>query len=183
MRFPEPRPETRRYDLDAAHPGLFGEIVRDIGALTMARYRPSAYLAAAEEVQAETQLAGLLQSQLLKRFESCWQACLVTVERLIAAHDAFLAAWDEGRGHVPSKATLREAARLEAQETGIGAWVEDALAADEDTRPASDFRPDYGEAVAADRRDSRRSAASSRACRRRAISRTAPTRSSVLTPP
>ncbi len=151
VRFPEPRPETRRYDLDAAHPGLFGEIVRDIGALTMARYRPSAYLAAAEEVQAETQLAGLLQSQLLKRFESCWHACLVTVERLIAAHDAFLAAWDEGRGHVPSKATLREAARIEAQEAGIGAWVEDALAADEDTRPASDFRPDYGEAVAADR--------------------------------
>ncbi len=151
VRFPEPRPGTRRYDLDDAHPGLFAEIVREIGALTMARYRPSVYLAEAEEVQAETQLAGLLQSQLLKRFESCWRACLVTVERLLSAHDAFLAAWDEGRGHVPSKTTLREAVRLEAGEAGIAAPVEDALAADADARPAADFRPEYGDAVAGDR--------------------------------
>ena len=151
VRFPEPRPETRRYDLDEAHPGLFAEIVREIGALTMARYRPTSYLADAGDAQAETQLAGLLQSQLLKRFESCWRACLVTVERLLSAHDSFLAAWDEGRGHVPSRATLREAARVDAGEAGISAWVEDALASDDDARPASDFRPEYGDDVAADR--------------------------------
>ncbi|MCC6222401.1 MAG: hypothetical protein IT201_02795 [Thermoleophilia bacterium] len=150
VRFPEPRPETRRYDLDVAHPGLFAEIVREIGALTMARYRPSAYLAEAEDVQAETQLAGLLQSQLLKRFESCWRACLVTVERLLAAHDAFLAAWDEGRGYVPSRAALREVARVEAGEAGIAEAVEDALAEDGGAQPAADFRPGYGDGVAAD---------------------------------
>jgi len=151
VRFPEPRPETRRYDLDEAHPGLFSAIVAEIRALEMARYRPSAYLLEPEEARAETQLGGLLQSQLLKRFESCWKACLATVGRMIAAHDAFLAAWDEGRGRVPSKETLREAAHVEAGEAGISVWVEEALGDDAGSRPASEFDPGYGGAVAADR--------------------------------
>lgn len=151
VRFPEPRPETRRYDLDAAHPGVFRAIVAEIGQLEMARYRPSAYLLEAEEVDAETKLGGLLQSQLLKRFESCWRACLATVKRMIAAHEAFLAAWDKGRGAVPSKAALREAALAEAGEAGIATWLEDAFASDPDARPAAEFDPAYGEAVAADR--------------------------------
>jgi superfamily II DNA or RNA helicase len=151
VRFPEPVPETRRYDLDEAHPGLFSEIVREIRELQMARYRPSAWLKEGAEDAAEARLGGLLQSQLLKRFESCWAACLATVERMIAAHDAFLAAWDEGRGRVPSRESLREAAHAEASEAGIAAWVEDALAADSGARPATDFNAEYGDAVAADR--------------------------------
>ena len=151
VRFPEPRAETRRYDLDESHPGLFPEIVREIRELEMARYRPSAWLKDEEEDAAEARLGGLLQSQLLKRFESCWAACLATVERMIVAHEAFLAAWDGGRGSVPSRETLREAARAEASEAGIGAWVEDALAEDPGARPAPEFDPEYGEAVAADR--------------------------------
>jgi len=153
VRFPEPRPETRRYDLDAAHPGLFDEVVAAIDSLEMARYRPSAWLAEpGPEDQAEAQLGGLLQSGLLKRFESCWAACLATVKRMIAAHDAFLAAWDGGRGRVPSKATLRDAARSEAGEAGIAVWVADELESDAEARPAGDYRPEYGEVVEADRR-------------------------------
>jgi superfamily II DNA or RNA helicase len=151
VRFPEPRPRTARYDLDDAHPGLFEAITGHIGALEMARYLPSAHLDPPQDDRAEGQLGGLLQSQLLKRFESCWRACLATVERMILAHDAFLAAWDGGRGHVPSRAALREAARVEAGDVGIVAWVEEALAEDPETRPASDFRADYGDAVARDR--------------------------------
>lgn len=151
VRFPEPVSETRRYDLDEAHPGLFGEITGQIAALTMARYLPSSWLDPPEESSAEGQLGGLLQSQLLKRFESCWAACLATVERMIAAHDAFLIAWDEARGRVPSKTVLAEAARVEAGDSGIEEWLEDALSEDPESRPAADFKPEYGEAVAADR--------------------------------
>jgi len=150
VRFPEPRPETRRYDLDGAHPGLVAAIVDHIQALAMARYRPSAWLDPPEQLSAEAQLGGLLQSQLLKRFESSWAACLATVGRMVAAHEAFLVAWDAGRGSVPSKDVLREAARVDAGDMGIAVWVEEALSEDAGARPAGDFRPEYGDAVAAD---------------------------------
>jgi len=150
VRFPTPRLTTRRYDLDAAHPGLLDRIATAIDALTMARYRPSAFdLHTENELAVETQLAGLLRSGVLKRFESCWRACLETVERMLIAHDAFLQAWNQGQ--VPSRATLREAAHAEAGETGLAAWIEQALEADVDARPATDFDPDYGEAVRTDR--------------------------------
>lgn len=151
VRFPEAIAKTVRYDLDDAHPGLFEQIIGNIDRLEMARYRPSAYLDPPEQNPAEGQLGGLLQSQLLKRFESCWKACLSTVGRMIQAHDAFLAAWDDGRGQVPSRATLAEAAHADAGEAGITSWVEEALAEDPEARPASDFLPEYGDAVARDR--------------------------------
>jgi superfamily II DNA or RNA helicase len=151
VRFPEPRPETRRYDLDEAHSGLLSEITGRIAQLEMARYRPSAWLREGGEEAYETQLAALLQSQILKRFESCWAACLATVERMIAAHEAFLLAWDDGRGVVPSKETLREAARVEAGETGLAEWLEEQLADDEVALQAARFKPEYGEVVARDR--------------------------------
>ncbi len=151
VRFPEPVPETHRYDLDEAHPGLFAQITNRIGELEMARYRPSRWLLEGDETPAEGQLGALLQSQLLKRFESCWAACLATVARMIAAHDAFLLAWDEGRGVVPSKETLREAAHVEGGETGLAGWLEEELSDDSAAFPASDFDPEYGAAVAADR--------------------------------
>ena len=97
VRFPTPDPSTERYDLDTDHPGLFHEITDAIGALTMARYRPSAYALGGAEAAEEVTLAGLLQSGILKRFEWCWWACLKTVQRMISAHDAFLAAWDQAR--------------------------------------------------------------------------------------
>jgi superfamily II DNA or RNA helicase len=149
VRFPKPTLHTRRYDLDAAHPGLFERITDEIDALTMARYRPSAFELGGEEVAVEAQLGGLLKSGVLKRFESCWRACLETVERMLAAHDAFLLAWSHGE--VLSREQLRAAAAGEADEAGLAAWVEQQLDATEAIRPAGEFDPTYGEAVAADR--------------------------------
>ncbi len=149
VRFPKPTLHTRRYDLDAAHPGLFERITDEIDALTMARYRPSAFEVGGEEVAVEAQLGGLLKSGVLKRFESCWRACLETVERMLAAHDAFLLAWSHGE--VLSREQLRSAAAGEADEAGLAAWVEQQLEATDAIRPADEFDPSFGEAVAADR--------------------------------
>jgi superfamily II DNA or RNA helicase len=149
VRFPKPLLRTRRYDLDAAHPGIVERIAEGIEALSMARYRPSAYEFGGEESVAETQLAGLLRSGLLKRFESCWRACLETVEKMLRAHDAFLAAWEQGE--VLSREQLREAAAGEADEAGLAAWVEQQLQERDGTRPTSDFKPEFVEAVRADR--------------------------------
>lgn len=149
VRFPKPTLRTRRYDLDAAHPDLFERITDEIDALTMARYRPSAFELAGEETAVEAQLGGLLKSGVLKRFESCWRACLDTVEAMIAAHDAFLVAWEQGE--VLSRDQLRAAAAGEADDAGLAGWVEQQLEAADGVRPASEFDPGYGEAVAADR--------------------------------
>ena len=150
VRFPTPRMRTERYDVDTAHPGLVRDITGLIGALNMARYRPSAYdLAAAHEEMSEVTLAGLLQSGILKRFESCWWACLNTVSRMISAHEAFLAAWDQGA--VLSRAALREAAGEELDDAGVATWVAEAMEEDLDQQPVSAYRPEFRDHVAADR--------------------------------
>lgn len=149
VRFPKPTLQTHRYDLDAAHPGVFEAIAEGIDGLTMARYRPSAYeLEAGEEANVEAQLAGLLKSGLLKRFESCWQACLLTVERMIEAHDTFLAAWGEGK--VLSGEGLRKAASEDVDEAGLAGWVEERLE-DDHARPVEEFDPAFRDAVESDR--------------------------------
>ncbi len=146
--FPTPVLSTERYDLDAAYPGLVQTITYHIEHLNMARYRPSSYRLGDQEAGQETVLSALLQSAVLKRFESCWQACLLTLERMIAAHNVFLDAWDQGR--VLSGNALREAAVLELDETGLSEWVSETL--DEtDADPISRFRPEYRNDVAADR--------------------------------
>jgi superfamily II DNA or RNA helicase len=149
VRFPHPVLTTERYDLDAAHPGLFTDITGWIGGLTMARYRPSAYEIGGEEAVDEATLGGLLQSGILKRFESCWAACLTTVSRMIAAHNAFLVGWDNGV--VPSRGMLRTAALEEIDDAGLAAWVADSIAEDTESRPIADFQPEYREAVEKDR--------------------------------
>lgn len=149
VRFPDPTLRTERYDLDLAHPGLFADITGWISELSMARYRPSAYELGAEEAVGETKLGGLLQSGILKRFESCWVACLATVARMIGAHDAFLAAWDVGL--VPSGAALRAAARDETDDASVASWLAESLPDDEETRPISAFDPTYRHQVAHDR--------------------------------
>jgi superfamily II DNA or RNA helicase len=147
VRFPKPSLRTRRYDLDGAHPGLFETIASEIDALTMARYRPSAFDLSGDEENAEAQLAGLLNSGLLKRFESCWWACLKTVERMLAAHEAFLAAWD--KGEVLSREELRAVAAEEIDEAGLAGWLEERLE-DDGRGKAEEFDPEFGKAVAAD---------------------------------
>jgi superfamily II DNA or RNA helicase len=148
VRFPTPTLQTRRYDLDAAHPGLFESIADEIDALTMARYRPSAFDLAEEEERTEVQLAGLIKSGLLKRFESCWWACLQTVDRMLVAHDAFLAAWAQGQ--VLSRDELRAAAAEDVDQAGLAGWIEEGLES-EGRRRAEEFEPEFGPAVAADR--------------------------------
>ena len=146
--FPRPVLSTERYDLDAAFPRLVQLITVNLARLTMARYRPSAYRLSGGDTGRETALGALLQSAVLKRFESCWHACLLTIGRMIAAHDMFLSAWEQGRALTGD--ALQEAVALDLDESGLAGWLEDGLeeAAHE---PRGDFRPKYREDVAADR--------------------------------
>jgi superfamily II DNA or RNA helicase len=148
VRFPTPHLTTRRYDLDRDHHGLFDAVASAIDALSMARYRPSAWELDAREAPAEAQLAGLLRSGLLKRFESCWRACLETVERMIAAHRAFLAAWEEGAVLVGRE--LHQAAEAGTDETGLAAWLADRLEDLDEARTTDEYRADFAEAVTVD---------------------------------
>ena len=147
--FPTPVLSTERYDLDAAFPGLVHTITASLTGLTMARYRPSAYRLDGEEAGRESALGALLQSAVLKRFESCWEACLRTVDRMIAAHDAFLAAWASGQ--VLAGEALRGAVARDLDETGLAGWIDEGL---DEARYESvgDFRPVYRDDVAGDRK-------------------------------
>ena len=81
-----------------------------IDGLTMARYRPSAYRVDKQrEAASEEALAGLMQSQLLKRFESSWYAALQTVRRMRDASEVLLHVITE-RGAVPPPEVIRDLA-------------------------------------------------------------------------
>ena len=59
----------------------------------MARYRlssPSYRIDSQEESASEEALAGLIQSQLLKRFESSWYAALQTMIRMRDGNDVLI---------------------------------------------------------------------------------------------
>jgi superfamily II DNA or RNA helicase len=147
LRFPVPVLRTRRYDLDAAQPGLVDAVATAIGSLTMARYRPSAYELGNGETARERQLAALLQSAVLKRFESCWAACLATIDRMISVHLAFLSSWDAGQ--VPSLEAMRQVTWTESEDPALAQWIDD-LSEDAASRPTTDFEPLYRDHVAAD---------------------------------
>ena len=104
--FPTPRVRRVVYDLDAVLPGFFDRIALaldpdagpdDPEVLTLARYAPSQYRLDRALETYELQLAGLLRSGLLKRFESSPHAFSLTCERMAASHDAFLALLGNGR--------------------------------------------------------------------------------------
>ena len=108
VKFPEPELHERRYDLDNAHPGIVQAIYDGIDGLTMARYRLSAYrIDKQEESASEEALAGLIQSQLLKRFESSWYAALQTVNRMRDGNNVLLRVITE-RGVVPPPEVIRD---------------------------------------------------------------------------
>ena len=108
VRFPEPELHECRYDLDSVHPGIVQSIYDEIDGLTMARYRLSAYrIDKQEESASEEALAGLIQSQLLKRFESSWYAALQTVSRMRDGNNVILRAIAE-RGVVPPAEVIRD---------------------------------------------------------------------------
>ena len=107
--FPTPRVLKVTYDLDAVLPGFFDRIARALdpeaaetdpdaaGILALARYAPSMYRLDQPPESYEMQLAGLLLSGLLKRFESSPHAFAETCRRMADSHDAFLALLDQGR--------------------------------------------------------------------------------------
>ncbi|MYE24095.1 MAG: hypothetical protein F4Y01_09145 [Gammaproteobacteria bacterium] len=94
VRFPEPELRERRYSLNDAYRGLARTIGRRIGpqpdeqprppdALSMAQYRPGSYRnEPSPDAARQEALAGLMQSLLLKRFESSWYSALQTVRRM-----------------------------------------------------------------------------------------------------
>ena len=104
--FPTPRVRRVSYDLDAVLPGFFDRIARaldpdassgDPEALTLARYAPSMYRLGESPDNYEIQLAGLLRSGMLKRFESSPHAFAETCHRMANSHNAFLALLAQGR--------------------------------------------------------------------------------------
>lgn len=101
------------YDLDPLLPGFFTRFdhaldcysggcehdtdVAEGPTLSLGRYMPSRYLHSGEQDAYETQLAGLLRSGLLKRFESSVHAFATTCERMAASHESFLSLLDQRR--------------------------------------------------------------------------------------
>lgn len=101
--FPEPKPITVRYDMEAGAGGLLGKVFDaldpDVGTLTFARYGMSQYQLKVEEddVAASMAAIGLLRSSLLKRFESSSQAFRITVSRIREQYLICLDALAQGR--------------------------------------------------------------------------------------
>ena len=84
-------------------PGFFDRFAHaldpdtDPESLTLARYAPSQYRHDQDLETPEIQLAGLLRSGLLKRFESSPYAFARTCERMAESHDTFLDLLDHGK--------------------------------------------------------------------------------------
>lgn len=158
VKFPKPHLNPARYDLDQAHEGLFDDFAQTIGSLTMARYAPNRYLTAEAKATdpdeavslAEAQLIGLQRSMLLKRFESCWWACKLTVERLIRSHDALIEAWDRHKMVLQTK-TISAQIREESDAAGLAETVAEILDQDTAARPSSDFEPRFRDDLQLDR--------------------------------
>ena len=145
VKFPEPELHERRYDLDSVHPGLVQAIYDGINGLTMARYRLSAYrVDKGGESASEEALAGLMQSQLLKRFESSWYAAMQTVRRMRDAIEVLLHVIAE-RGAVPPPEVIRDlAGEVGGDDTFLSAdLIDEALAGSEGGISASSFRDDF----------------------------------------
>jgi len=121
--FPKARPVSVPYDLDETHPGFFDRFQIMMGGhttatdadrierqddgvpvLTFARYVPSRYRHGGQAEQFEVQVAGLLRSGLLKRFESSAYAFGRTCRKMVASHEAFLNLL--GQGFVATGQTL-----------------------------------------------------------------------------
>ena len=145
VKFPEPELHERRYDLDSAHPGIFQDIADGIDRLTMARYRLSHFRNDVEDESAsEEALAGLIQSQLLKRFESSWYAALQTVTRMRTANEILVRLVSE-LGVVPPPDVVRELVGEAMEDDSFldADMIDNALAASEGGIPADRFRDDF----------------------------------------
>ena len=150
--FPQPRAISVRYELDKQLPGFFDRLEEALdsdgdGALTFARYRPTAYLIdnGDEEENARARaMVGLLRSGLLKRFESSAFAFRKTVKKMVREHDTFLEALDSG--YVVTTAFMRE---ISSDDETV---LEELLAATQQRRDAALFDADQlRDAVVRDR--------------------------------
>ena len=111
----------------------------------MARYRLSHYRNDVEDESAsEEALAGLIQSQLLKRFESSWYAALQTVNRMRAANEILVRLVSELEV-VPPPEIIRELVGDAMEDDSfLGAeLIDNAIAASEGGIPADRFRDDF----------------------------------------
>lgn len=145
VKFPTPELHESRYDLDQAHPGIVQFVYDSIDGLTMARYRLSAYRRDEEKGSAsEEALAALMQSQLLKRFESSWYAALQTVNRMRDSNDVMIRAIEEN-GVVPPPDVIRElVGDAEGDDTFLDATlIDEALAKSEGGVPAGRIEEDF----------------------------------------
>ncbi len=155
--FPKAEVRAVNYDLSASLPGFLDrfaaalDVPDDDGegavhlasarraageeALTLARYVPSAYRLVDDGFEAyEGQVAGLLRSGLLKRFESSACAFANTCETMARHHDDFITILD--RGWVATGEALRELAASDSDE--IDDLIEER-GSDWKTAPASDY--------------------------------------------
>jgi hypothetical protein len=103
--FPTARVSRVDYELDDVLPGFFDRFEHaldgpsatgDPTVLTLARYAPSRYRLDKAIAEYELQLAGLIRSGLLKRFESSAYAFGRTCRTMAASHDAFLSLLEHG---------------------------------------------------------------------------------------
>ena len=106
--FPEPKVRGVDYAFDEVLPGFFSDVAsalvhdpdeEESGAdngLTLSRYMPSRYRCDKEVKSHEMQVAGLLRSGLLKRFESSVYAFANTCGKMVESHDNFLQLLDQG---------------------------------------------------------------------------------------
>ncbi len=135
IRFPEPVVQRVDYQADAFGPGFFPRVTAAIGGLTMARYWPDQYRRSPVANPAQEVLAGLLQSQLLKRFESSLGAYRATLTTLIASHERFLELL--GQGWVATGEGSQEWLRGDLDDSQLAALLE---AADLDgLEPAAEY--------------------------------------------
>ena len=145
VKFPEPELHERRYDLDSAHPGIVQAVYDGIDGLTMARYRLSAYRVDKQgESASEEALAGLMQSQLLKRFESSWYAALQTVNRMRNGNEVMLHVIAE-RGAVPAPEVIRDLVGEFAEDDTFLSTdlIDEALAGSEGGIPTDRFNDQF----------------------------------------
>jgi hypothetical protein len=157
--FPTPRVLKVDYELDEVLPGFLDRFSTALDGpvdggsasrpdiLTLARYAPSRYRYDRHVEAHEVQLAGLLRSQLLKRFESSSCAFARTCRKMAASHDAFLSLLDAGK--VATGAALADWAATDSDEVDE---IEDYL----ERYPELDDARDYeSEALEADVRSDR----------------------------
>ena len=134
--FPTPRVRRVTYNLDDVLPGFFdrfahaldgpvaGGSVADPSVLALARYSTSRYRLTGGIDAYEIQLAGLLRSGMLKRFESSSYAFACTCRKMAASHDAFLALLDQGK--VATGAALADWMATDSDELEqVNAYVEE----------------------------------------------------------